>query len=221
MDERNEIYKAITKAQALHSGVAKGSRNDFAKYDYASAEDTVSSCKPVLAECDLGVVRIESLTLEHATRSVFRVVHGASGQSLDIVFDLPNGAQKVQDKATLASYTTALSYCLRDLFLIPRVDGLEVDSIPYTPIKETRAQKVGTRFLGHIVSRKEVTSGKRPRWEFTPAGRISGSGCFTTFNKSTAVEIRDLLDEDKNVSFDYVTSGDFHTIKDGTIKGGE
>lgn len=128
-----KVAAALLVAQSSLKNVAKGSENKFHNYKYAGAEDVLTEARSHLHEAGLMVLRDSAKVLEDqgtpVLHSVFIVVH-ESGEAivLDQEFPVVPGNGRPMDKAVAASLTTSMSYFLRDLLLIPRVDGEEVDT---------------------------------------------------------------------------------------------
>lgn len=122
------LAAALLDAQRKMQAVAKSSRNDHHGYDFASAEDMIAAGRKVLLEAGLLVRRgsweIVDSAAGPAARMTFTLTHPESGQSaierIDFLIFEHDG--KPSDKATATCLTSALSYWLRDLLLIPRTD---------------------------------------------------------------------------------------------------
>ena len=139
---------ALVEAQAAINAVEKGSTNAFHKYKYASGDDIIAEGRAALNGAGLATFAtrwqitetpyqwtdekgavIDDVALRLLVR--YRLVH-ASGEVMDFEpFSVPVLPEKGRpiDKAEAGARTYALSYFLRDLLLIPRVDeGSDVDS---------------------------------------------------------------------------------------------
>ncbi len=139
-ETKASLASALLDAQIrIVGGVPKSSRNDFAKYNYASSEDIVEAARLALSAAGVLVYR-ESLTLVEGgptkdaggrgwkVSAVIRVVYPPTAESLSLTVELPLvGDKKPDDKIVLGQATTLLGYALRDLLLIARHDE-EVDS---------------------------------------------------------------------------------------------
>lgn len=135
-DERDGVYLALLRAQRGIENVGKGGTNAFHKYKYTTAEDMIAASRLVLHQNGLLVFRqswsISHGELEHDEATVtmsFKVMHPSSGTffSADGEWFVVPEKGRPFDKAQAASLTTAFSYFLRDLLLLPRVDEDEVD----------------------------------------------------------------------------------------------
>ena len=131
MTPKPELAKALAKAIAGCHSVAKDARNEFHKYDYASADAIINEARKALAEAGLVVVPVEASVngseREGADRfelvRTFLLLH-ESGESVPmrVVWPICTERGRPLDKATGAADTLSLSYLLRDLLLMPRVD---------------------------------------------------------------------------------------------------
>ena len=163
-----KVAAALLVAQRSLKNVAKGSENKFHNYKYAGAEDVLTEARSHLHEAGLMVLRDSAKVIEDegtpVLHSVFLVVH-ESGEAivLDQEFPVVPGNGRPMDKAVAASLTTSMSYFLRDLLLIPRVDGEEVDTrddrtytheAP-TPVKRTSKK---SEYKNKVVLANEIKS---------------------------------------------------------------
>jgi hypothetical protein len=130
MENEKNLSKALLKAQAEVAGVVKNARNEFAKYDYVSADGMVGQLRNALISNGLLFNRSSWFVEGTLVRSNFSLIHVESGEERNFIADVPIVETKGRpaDKAVLGAVTTALSYTLRDLLLVPRVDELEVDN---------------------------------------------------------------------------------------------
>jgi len=130
MENEKHLAKALLAAQADVAGVVKNARNEFAKYDYVSADGMVGQLRKALISNGLLFNRSSWFVEGTLVRSNFCLTHADSGEERHFSADIPIVETKGRpaDKAVLGAVTTALSYTLRDLLLVPRVDELEVDN---------------------------------------------------------------------------------------------
>ena len=131
-DYRKNLMAALIKAQMAVSGVEKNARNDFAGYDYVSADGMVRQLRQSLLSAGLAFFR-SGWRLDGAkVISEYMLIHPDSGEHKVIISEMPVFEAKGRplDKAVLGALTTSLSYVLRDLLLVPRVDELEIDNRP-------------------------------------------------------------------------------------------
>lgn len=128
-----ELANALVKAQAACGPVEHDAYNAHHKYDYTSAEAVIGEGKRALGAAGLALLPLrqsvngwerpgkaeERFELERH----FVLMH-VSGQMAPIVVYWPVVPQtgRPLDKATAAAATLSLSYFLRDLLLMPRVD---------------------------------------------------------------------------------------------------
>lgn len=132
MEDHKEIMAALVQAQRAVAGVEKNARNDFAGYDYVSADGMVRQLRKALLDAGLAFFR-SGWHLEGAkVVSEFVLSHPASGSHKVMKAEMPvfEAKGRPMDKAVLGALTTSLSYVLRDLLLVPRVDELEIDNRP-------------------------------------------------------------------------------------------
>lgn len=122
------IMPFLLKAQQAVEAVGKSSRNNFGNFNYASAETIIMASREVLHKYDLIVTRngwriINEPDRESVVEAVYVLGH-KSGVNVVCATQYPIVVKKgmPSDKALNASLTTGLSYFLRDLLLIPRVE---------------------------------------------------------------------------------------------------
>jgi len=126
----NNIDKALLRAQAAVAGVQKNARNDFAGYDYVSADGMVGQLRQILLNEGLVFGRRTWEIVDDNVVSHLFLSHAESGERWQWTASMPIVITKGRpaDKSVLGALTTCLSYVLRDLLLVPRVDELEVDN---------------------------------------------------------------------------------------------
>ena len=130
------LGSALLSAQQNLKAVDKGSSNSFHGYAYASSEAMIAASRDALHGAGLVffVMGNDLIVTEGGICVVkvsLRLIHAESDTSLDITRTFPVVPDKGRpmDKATCGTLTTALSYTLRDLLLIPRVDAaLDMDT---------------------------------------------------------------------------------------------
>ena len=137
-----DIYDKLHKAQKGLQAVGKGSSNSYHGYSYTSAEDMLKACRTALLDAGLVCMRRSWRVMEicgttYVESDVWIYNTGAKTKEGDetaqlltstFVYPVCPGNGRPIDKAVSAALTTGLSYWLRDLLLLPRVDGLEVDT---------------------------------------------------------------------------------------------
>ena len=134
-----DLYAALSRAQARARAVEKDARNQFHKYDYASAEAILHESKECLTSEGLAVIPSKLFCSPLAEQwqgavamlnATWIVVHAAGG-SLVIEGSWPVIPEKGRpyDKALAAARTASLGYLLRDLLNLPRVEkGTDLDA---------------------------------------------------------------------------------------------
>lgn len=144
----DKLNAAILRAQGRIKPLQKASRNAFAGYDYASAEDVIQAAREALiAEGVLVTPGSWSVVRngDHTDVSAFVYVCGHGGR-FTAHFDFPAevGKGKPLDKAVAGALTMGLREWLRVFLLIPRVDVEEPDARddrPVAPPKKTFSTK--------------------------------------------------------------------------------
>lgn len=149
MSEDNKtIAAALLQAQKSAEAVGKTSRNEFAKFNYASAESMIAECRGALHDAGLAVFcktrKIEEAAGMPVLTSTYVLLLDTdvqaqtyAGSSVEMEHQIPivEGKGKPMDKAMLGAATESLGYFLRDLLLIPRqeVDVSGRDDRKHTP----------------------------------------------------------------------------------------
>lgn len=139
----SSLSAALLIAQQTLKGVEKDGKNKFHGYDYASSEGMLTAAREALHAAGLvcavtgnDVEIVDGLCLN---RLYLRLMHPETDTAIEMSRAFPIVPEKGRpmDKATCGALTTCLSYTLRDLLLIPRVDQtLEInerDDRNYTP----------------------------------------------------------------------------------------
>ena len=120
---------ALLTAQQAIGAVGKDSVNSFQGYGYVSAEKMIKASRAALHGAGLVfyVSGVEVSTSSSWLRVTYALQHPASGQAAELlrVFPVVPGKGRPADKAHAGALTACLSYTLRDLLLIPRVDPSE------------------------------------------------------------------------------------------------
>ena len=128
-DPQAALAAALNKAQGAAGAVSKGSRNNFHKYKYASAEALIEEGRSALHGAGLALVP-DSQSIELGTgdglsvlKRTYTLIHSGGG-SLTMSQEWPIIPEKGRpmDKAVASAVTASLGYFLRDLLLMPRVD---------------------------------------------------------------------------------------------------
>ena len=138
------LQMALLEAQQAIATIPKESRNEFDKFDYASAETIIRDCRVALhgaglvAYADGNTVHDFDPSQNGANNSVgmldatFVLAHPASGETRQFVSQMPFTLRKgwPAEKAVAASLTHALKFWLCRLLLVPRVDkDAELDAV--------------------------------------------------------------------------------------------
>lgn len=126
-----KLAEALAKARAKCKAAHKDSQNTFHKYKYASAESIIDEAKAALEESGLALVPLtqemsvvgQGNTCVYELRRLLTLVH-SSGENLPVSIRWPVIPDRGRplDKAFASAITTSLSYYLRDLLMMPRVD---------------------------------------------------------------------------------------------------
>ena len=118
----SHVYKALFAAQEEIQGVKKSSRNEYAKFDYVSAEDIIGAVKPVLNKHGLIFFPKSQVCENGVFRQVYSLVHVQSGEEVEIsrsfVFVDEKGKAAAQAQGSAETYM--LKNVLRELVLMVR-----------------------------------------------------------------------------------------------------
>lgn len=128
---RPALAKALAKAIQSCSAVVKADVNQHHKYAYASADTIIEEGRKALAAAGLVLLPVEAALCGSEREGpdrfelvrTFVLLHD-SGEAapLRVVWPVVPQTGRPLDKATAAADTLSLSYLLRDLLLMPRVD---------------------------------------------------------------------------------------------------
>lgn len=131
-DQTPELDAALLAAQREAKGVQKTSENTFHHYKYAASDDVVIECREILHRYAITVSPLTQLITgdfsnEHPYGMLhveYEVKHAISGQASIRKSETPVVPEKGRppDKAAAGAKTLDLSYFLRGLLLLPRVD---------------------------------------------------------------------------------------------------
>jgi hypothetical protein len=128
-EEPKEVLKALFEAQKKAKGLKKDGTNKFAKFDYVSIEEVVSTARELLHEQGLAFFP-QSQSVKHENGEAwlyqsYTLFHAPSGESLNlhraIVVPDANKQSPCQAQGTAESYM--LKNTLRELLIIPRFDA--------------------------------------------------------------------------------------------------
>jgi hypothetical protein len=184
------LYAALAKAQAMVHGIEKDARNQFHKYNYVSAEMMIREAKEILSAHHLaliptgstldGPIALGETDSDYAKnarcagviRASWLVVH-KDGGSHAMGCDWPVAPEKGRpiDKAVAAARTASLSYLLRDLLQIPRVEeGTDLDHDSRDPPQHQQRERAPVTIqddlrqaIGHELDRMGKKGSERTR----------------------------------------------------------
>lgn len=130
--EPQNLYAGLVRAQLAVQFAAKDARNEFHKYNYASAESMIGTCRVALGNAGI-VARRRSWRISEDGLFVLSTFEVASvtGETLtdsDVPWAIVAEKGRPIDKALAAALTTCLSYWLRDLLLLPREEEADMDT---------------------------------------------------------------------------------------------
>jgi hypothetical protein len=156
------IAERLQAAQMAATAVEKGSRNDFAKYDYASAEEIIGHVRPLFSDHGLGVFRIGWEPIRwvvtndgepaHKVKLWFQITAIGCMESwmTSVVWPVVITKGRPEDKAEASALTDATKYWLLGILLLPRAD-MEMDQ---------REDSVAPTKRGSKSPERTATSGK-------------------------------------------------------------
>ena len=137
-ERKANVWAALKTAQESLDAVGKGSQNQYHGYNYTSAEDMLKACRKALHDAGLVAYRrswsIQQTDLGCMVVNNFCLALATDQQAeedclcAEVTYPAIPGNGRPLDKAVSAALTTAFSYWLRDILMLPRVDGLEVDT---------------------------------------------------------------------------------------------
>ena len=114
----------LMKAQKALRYIVKDGRNEFAKYDYPTVDQYIKQCVDALLEADLVLTR----TFDYCPSGLVNVhfcIYNPDDENGSMVHttSLPVCARAgmLEDKAALATISSATSYYLQGIFMLPRV----------------------------------------------------------------------------------------------------
>ncbi len=144
------VWAALKEAQQSIEAVGKGSQNQFHGYNYTSAEDMLKACRKALHDAGLVAYRlswkINSTEAGVMVSSHFCIALADNDEEsvcANVEYPAIPGNGRPLDKAISAALTTSFSYWLRDMLMLPRVDGLEVDTRDDSGYKHDEQEAVG------------------------------------------------------------------------------
>ena len=148
--KKTTLIQALVAAQSEADRIAKDSRNDFARFDYTSAESMMEMWTAISARHGFSLYPA-ALSIDGDTLRGCWVLEHVSGDTRDIQVDWPivEAKGKPRDKALATARTSSLGYLIRDLLIAHRVhptDDMDhptwsqTEPPPPAP-KKTRARK--------------------------------------------------------------------------------
>lgn len=166
---RPETAKAMVRAISCCHAVEKNSTNSYHKYRYASADAIIETAREALASAGLALLPMEA-SLNGSERSgpdrfelvrTFVLLHESGEMTpLRVCWPVVPDNGRPLDKATAIADTLSLSYLLRDLLMMPRVDpsddlnGRDDRSRPQ-PVRKSEAPADGDALAAYIRQRDE------------------------------------------------------------------
>ena len=121
--KKTTLSTALAAAQASADRIDKDSRNDFARYDYTSAEALMAMWTKIGEAHGLSLYPA-ALNIEGGVlRTCWILEHAESEGTREIRMDWPivEAKGKPMDKAVASARTSSLGYLIRDLLIAPRV----------------------------------------------------------------------------------------------------
>jgi hypothetical protein len=129
------LAAALLEAQRAIGAVAKGSTNEYDRYQYTSSDTMIAACRDALHSADLLFDRegwrIDRTVEPNELVSKFALEYPATGERREYEVEwpiVPNQKRLTAvDKARAGALTTSIGYFLRDLLQVPRADPNEMD----------------------------------------------------------------------------------------------
>jgi hypothetical protein len=124
--------KCLIESQLAAKQLGKANRNDFHRYNYASAEQKIMTGR-LLAANGIGFVPVSCTVFELAgkpwlRRRVKLIMKDGGWEEVEVEWPIVIEKGRPLDKATAAAHTASLGYLLRDILLLPVVEkGEELD----------------------------------------------------------------------------------------------
>ena len=122
------IWEAILQARSIVEPIAKDSHCKMGGggYDFLSTEKILLECMPILNDCGLVILpqdqQFDVVEDVPVMRMKFVLVHAPSGEKIELPHVMPIENMRQATKGSLAVRTTALSYVIRDILTLPRVE---------------------------------------------------------------------------------------------------
>ena len=141
--KKTTLSTALAAAQASADRIDKDSRNDFARFDYTSAESMMAMWT-VIGEAHGLSLYPAALNIEGGVlRTCWILEHAESGGTREIRMDWPivEAKGKPMDKAVASARTSSLGYLIRDLLIAPRVHPTDDMDHPRWSMGDKEPQK--------------------------------------------------------------------------------
>ena len=141
--KKTTLATALAAAQASADRIDKDSRNDFARFDYTSAESMMAMWT-VIGEAHGLSLYPAALNIEGGVlRTCWILEHAESEGTREIRMDWPivEAKGKPMDKAVASARTSSLGYLIRDLLIAPRVHPTDDMDHPRWSMGDKEPQK--------------------------------------------------------------------------------
>jgi hypothetical protein len=141
--KKTTLSTALAAAQASADRIDKDSRNDFARYDYTSAEALMAMWTKIGEAHGLSLYPA-ALNIEGGVlRTCWILEHAESEGTREIRMDWPivEAKGKPMDKAVASARTSSLGYLIRDLLIAPRVHPTDDMDHPRWSMGDKEPQK--------------------------------------------------------------------------------
>ena len=141
--KKTTLATALAAAQASADRIDKDSRNDFARYDYTSAEALMAMWTKIGEAHGLSLYPA-ALNIEGGVlRTCWILEHAESEGTREIRMDWPivEAKGKPMDKAVASARTSSLGYLIRDLLIAPRVHPTDDMDHPRWSMGDKEPQK--------------------------------------------------------------------------------
>ncbi len=141
--KKTTLATALAAAQASADRIDKDSRNDFARFDYTSAESMMAMWT-VIGETHGLSLYPAALNIEGGVlRACWILEHAESEGTREIRMDWPivEAKGKPMDKAVASARTSSLGYLIRDLLIAPRVHPTDDMDHPRWSMGDKEPQK--------------------------------------------------------------------------------
>tara|TARA_R100001443_G_scaffold18245_1_gene29087 strand:+ start:8557 stop:9258 length:702 start_codon:yes stop_codon:yes gene_type:complete len=154
------LDQALSKAQLAAKQLGKDNRNDFHRYNYASAEQKIMTGR-LLAAHGIAFVPVSCTTFECAgkpwlRRQVKLIFEDGASELAEVDWPIVVEKGRPLDKATAAAHTASLGYLLRDILLLPVVErGQELDD----PVRD----ELNPEYTGNVAAPSKAEPPKKSK----------------------------------------------------------